>query len=67
MKGCQHYGWTLGLITFSNITMDGFEYFVLALNLAPTSSILFQFQKFKILANDPQFFKPLEQECLEKE
>ena len=51
-------------------TMVGFENScpkTQAQNLAPAGSILFQFQKFKNLAQDPQFFEPWEQECLEKE
>ena len=51
-------------------TMAGFEDFrpkTQAWNLAPAGSILFQFQKSKNLAHDPQFFEPWEQECLEKE
>ena len=50
--------------------MAGFEDFrpkPQARNLAAAGSILFQFQKFKNLAHDPQFFEPWEQECLEKE
>ena len=50
--------------------MAGFEDFcpkIQAKNLSPAGSILFQFQKFKNLAHDPQFFEPWEQECLEKE
>ena len=51
-------------------TRAGFEDFcpkTQAGNLFHSGSILFQFQKFKNLAHDPQFFEPWEQECLEKE
>ena len=50
--------------------MAGFEDFrpkTQAWNLAPAGSILFQFQKFKNLAHDQQFFESWEQGCLEKE
>ena len=49
--------------------MVGFEDFcpkTQGWNLATADSILFQFQKFKNLEHDPQFFEPLKQEYLEK-
>ena len=54
----------------SRSTMAGFEDFgpkTQAWNLAPASSILFQFQIFDNIAHNPRFFERLEQECLEKE
>ena len=51
-------------------TMAGFEHLrpkTQGRNLALADSILFQFQKFKNLLHDPQFFWPWGQKCLEKE
>ena len=38
-----------------------------AQNSAPTGAILLQLETFQNLGNDPQFFQPWKQECLEKE